>query len=91
MDLMLAEGRGFNDDRPGSLTRFDFSIDLLPLGGRTRHEIDKWIFAHTIVRNRRAAPLALVWPAPKEIVKMQPLNQHSNRTTQWGPVSRDSF
>jgi hypothetical protein len=54
---LAAEARGYNRDLAGSMTRQDFAIDFLPLGGRTEAEVDRYIFGHLIQPNRRPGPL----------------------------------
>lgn len=54
---MLQEYRGYDNDEQGSITRLDYAFDFIPLGGRTREDIDRWLLAHLIVPYRRAGPI----------------------------------
>lgn len=57
VDSLMRDLRGYNRDLAGSMTRQDFAIDFLPLGGRTEAEVDRYILGHLIQPNRRPGPL----------------------------------
>lgn len=57
VDSLMRDLRGYNRDLAGSMTRQDFAVDFLPLGGRTKEEVDRYIFGHLIMPSRRPGPL----------------------------------